>query len=135
MALVYERLVGGMSLIQATATHDVPCDVEIYRRMAVDPEFFAAMARAREAQQHAEVEKMIKIADDATPETVHVATLRIRTRQWRAGQLAPRFYGTKIAHVGPDNGPIKIETSDTEAARRIAFTLARAAQSLPDKQE
>ncbi len=42
-----------------------------------------------------------------------------------AGLLADR-----VEHTGKDGGPIEtVDLSETEAARRIAFTLARAAQA------
>lgn len=44
-----------------------------------------------------------------------------RPEQWRDRQL--------VEHTGKDGGPIEtVDLSDTEAARRIAFTLAKATQ-------
>ena len=122
-------------MTEACTPSDVPHHTEVYRTMAADPIIAQRIARAREAQQHAEIDRTVAMADAATPENWQVVKLQIWARQWRAAKLAPKVYSDRIAHTGPDNGPMKVEVSDTEAARRIAFTLARAAQSLPDKQE
>ena len=52
-----------------------------------------------------------------------------------ANSIIDRGYGKArqaIEHMGKDGGPIEtVDLSDTEAARRIAFTLARARQEKP----
>jgi hypothetical protein len=68
----------------------------VYRAMAKDAAFANAIARAREAQQEAIIDGTIDLADEATPETVHVAKLQIWARQWRAAKLAPKKWGDKI---------------------------------------
>jgi len=74
----------------------------VYRRMARDAEFASRIARAREAQQDAECEKTVEMADAATAEDWQVVRMRIWARQWRASKLAPKKYGdkTKVEHSG-----------------------------------
>lgn len=52
-----------------------------------------------------------------------------------ASAILDRGYGKArqaVEHTGKDGGPIvSIDLSDTESARRIAFTLARARQEKP----
>ena len=122
-------------MTEACTSSDVPHHTEVYRTMAADPIIAQRIARAREAQQHAEIDRTVAMADAATPENWQVVKLQIWARQWRAAKLAPKHYGDKTVITGPDNGAIKVEVSEMEAARRIAFTLARAAQPLPDNQE
>ena len=66
------------------------------------PEFRAKYARAREAQGDYLDEEMQEVANSATPESVHVARLRVLTMQWRASKLAPKKYGDKVEleHAG-----------------------------------
>ena len=65
-------------------------------------EFRAKYARAREAQGDYLDEEMQEVANSATPESVHVARLRVLTMQWRASKLAPKRYGDKVEleHAG-----------------------------------
>lgn len=94
--LLCDRLVQGLSMREACSIPECPTDTAVYRGMARNPEFAAAIARAREAQQHAEAEKCIELADQATAEDWQVVKLRIWARQWRAAKLAPKVYGEKI---------------------------------------
>lgn len=81
----------------------------IYRRMARDPEFASRIARAREAQQEIEPDRMVAMADAATPENYNVVKLRIWARQWRAAKLAPKKYGDKT--TTETTTTVKIETT------------------------
>lgn len=92
----------GTSMRQICARKGMPSEPTLYRRMAVDDAFAAKMAVARAAQQDHEIEECLRIADDATPEDVQVAKLRISTRQWRAAKLAPKKYGDKVTNVLSD---------------------------------
>jgi hypothetical protein len=71
-------------------------------------DFRTRYARAREIQGDYLDEEMQAVADTATPETVHVARLRVLTMQWRASKLAPKKYGDKVEleHAGS----VKVET-------------------------
>lgn len=67
------------------------------------PEFSDLYANAKAALQESQTEEMLEIADDATPDTVHLAKLRIDTRKWLASKLKPKKYGDKLdidANVG-----------------------------------
>lgn len=109
----------------------MPSETEIYRRMAIDAEFASVIGRAREAQQDAEVERIVAMADDATPENWQVVKMRIWARQWRAGKLAPKKYGDKatVTHEGGDK-PIQVaDLSPVETARAIGFILREGVES------
>jgi len=47
------------------------------------------------ARLHAMIDDTIDLADSATPENWQVVLLRIWARQWRAGKLALRVFGTR----------------------------------------
>lgn len=101
-----EALVGylaeGEGMEAACAHPECPSSSSVYRKMASDAEFGGVIARARAAQQHAEAEKIVALADSATPENWQVVKLQIWARQWRAGKLAPKVYGEKqaVEHSG-----------------------------------
>lgn len=114
---IFSRLIGGEAIAQILGRDKddfLPSDRTFYRRLADDPEFCQRYARAREAQAHREADEIRQIADAATPEDVNVARLRIDTRKWRAGKLAPKVYGDKVAIGGADDLPA-IKTEDTSA--------------------
>jgi hypothetical protein len=84
------------------------------------PDFFADIARAREAQMHLEAEQIRDISDNAyedyyidykedaegnrvpyvvvNNESVKRAALRMDARKWRAERLNRRFYGNSVKH-------------------------------------
>jgi hypothetical protein len=105
------RIIGGMSVDKACALPDGPSKTLVYQRMASDEAFRTIIARAREAQQHAIVDETVDMADAATPENWQVVRMQIWARQWRAGKLAPKFYGEKITQevVGADGGPQRVQ--------------------------
>ncbi len=85
-------------------------------------EFSEQYAHAREAQADVLFDEALEIADAATGDWItdsngktqfdheHVqrSRLRVDTRKWAAGKLAPKRYGDKIQHTGDGGGPIRI---------------------------
>jgi hypothetical protein len=125
---IAERLAGGESMREISADPNMPASNMIYQAMHLNEAFRSVIARGREAQQEAEIEKTVTIADAATPETVNVAKLRIWARQWRAAKLAPKKYGEKVVqeHTGADGGPIEVAPPlcPSEVAARVSAMLA-----------
>lgn len=103
---ICERLIAGEGINEICANDDMPAERTFYNYMANDTDFSSRIARAREAQQDAEVEKMVKMADDATAVDWQVIKLRIHTRQWRAARLAPKKYGDSQTLKGDPNAPL-----------------------------
>lgn len=93
---IAEGLIDGHSIKKVCEPEDMPDFSMVYRAMAKDQNFATAIARAREAQQEAIIDSTIDLADQATPETVHVAKLQIWARQWRAAKLAPKKWSDKV---------------------------------------
>lgn len=91
----FGRLAQGMKVAEAADCEECPNLGGIYLRSATDSEFRNRFLRAREAQQDAQIDETMEIADSATHETWQVARLRIQTRQWRAARLASQIYGEK----------------------------------------
>jgi transposase len=109
-------------------------------------------ARAREMQAEHLAHEILEIADtpcegerieegvdkDGNPVSKTVREdmlghrrLQVDTRKWLMAKLAPKKYGERVATEvsGPDGAPVKVEIDDREAARRVAFLLARATQN------
>jgi hypothetical protein len=98
----------GESLRKICERDGMPHRATVLRWLAGNAVFAANIARAREAQQDFIVDEMLSIADSATEENVNVAKLRIHARQWTAARLAPKKYGDKVEHSGPEGGPLEV---------------------------
>lgn len=113
------------------------------------PEFNEQYVRAREAQQELIQEEIVEISDDCTDDVAFLVTedsdgdsakpfikhsaiararLRIDTRKWLMGKMAPKKYGDKLHQeiTGKDGAPLvpaaKLEiTPDVVSAIRIAL--------------
>lgn len=129
---ICRRIAEGESLRGMCEGSDMPHVSTVFRWLA-DPkntEFRDQYAHARDVQAETIFDQCLQIADDATNDYVekvrpdgskydafdaeHVqrSKLRIETRKWMAGKLAPKKYGEKSTHelTGPGGGPI--ETMD-----------------------
>ena len=108
--VVCERIANGESLGKICRDKDMPDKSSVTRWLAADEggELRNQYTRAREEQADAIFEDCLDIADDATPEDVQKARLRIDTRKWMAGKLRPKKYGDKVLneHSGPDGAEI-----------------------------
>ncbi len=77
---------------------------------------------AREMQADALFDQALEIADDASGdwtedkdgkkvvdhENIQRSRLRVDTRKWAAGKMAPKRYGDKLQHTGEGGGPIRV---------------------------
>lgn len=117
--LLCEHLVSGLSIVAACKLPECPSHTAVYVKMAKDEAFRTIIAGAREAQQDAEIDKTIDLADGATAENHHAVKLQIWARQWRASKLAPKKYGDKTTiDVGGKVATVNLTTTDpVEAAR------------------
>jgi hypothetical protein len=92
---VCDALIAGESLTQLCKDPDMPSEASVYRAMAKDDEVARIIARARECQQDAEIDRTVAMADAATEADYNVVKFRIWARQWRASKLAPKKYGDR----------------------------------------
>jgi hypothetical protein len=128
---ICELIESGKSINSFAGKKGMPSAPSIYRRMAKDAEFAALIQTARAAQQEAEMDKCIQLADSATPETVHVIRLQIWARQWRASRLFPKRWGDKASMeiTGRDGAPISTQqialSGDQEAALQKLIATAQ----------
>lgn len=121
---ICERLADGDSLRKVCLGEDMPSTTAVIKWLAADEAaankgedgaglLVAQYARARELQADAMFDDCLGISDDAGPETVQQARLRIDTRKWMAGKLRPKKYGEKVQQEvsGPDGGGIPLSLS------------------------
>lgn len=122
---ICDRLIAGKSMADICKDADMPAESTVYLKMAKDEAFRSAIARARELQQDAEIDRTIDMADAATGDDWQVVKLRIWARQWRAMKLSPKKYGdaTTVKHADADGG--KIELDDVTRAARLAALAAQ----------
>lgn len=106
-------------------------------------DFRGQYARAREFQADALFDQALEIADESKGdwaidkdgktvidhEHVQRSRLRVDTRKWAAGRLAPKRYGDKMQHTGDGGGPIRAEVDltgiPTDVLRELRKLAAR----------
>ncbi len=85
-------------------------------------DFSEQYARARDLQADKLFDEALEIADETSDDWIraedgkkildheHVqrSRLRVDTRRWAAGKLAPTRYGDKLQHTGDGGGPIRV---------------------------
>ena len=103
------RLAEGRPMYRICQDDDMPSMTAFYLWLNKHPEFVAMYANAREIQAERLCDEVQEIADAATPETLAVDKTRIGARQWRATNMAPRKYGTRINQEHPDAVVINVE--------------------------
>lgn len=106
---ICDRLIGGESMGNICKDAHMPAASSVYLKMAHDEAFRSKIAYAREAQQEAEMDRVIDMADEAGKDDWQVVKLRIWARQWRAGKLAPKKYGEKAALGVEGDGAITLQ--------------------------
>ena len=129
---ICKRLATGEGLLTICRDPKFPDEAAV-RRWALDPEheFSPRYARAREAQGYGFDDEIIdyrqQIAKgDLCPNAGRVI---IDSLKWQASKCAPKRFGDKLAHVGPDDGAIQLEKKPPDklaTARWIADLLLSA---------
>lgn len=118
---IQDRILAGEAIARICEDPRMPAQSVFWQTMRQDEHFRSAIARAWEDAQHNEVDAMLMIADEATPETVQVAKLRIWARMWTAARRAPKRYGNRIEQVHFEGAAVD-DIKDAEA--RIEQILA-----------
>ena len=118
------RLAEGETLRSICRDEAMPDKATVLRWLAdkKKADFRDQYAHAREMQADALFDEALEIADDAlgdwatdkdgkkvlNHEHVQRSRLRVDTRKWAAGKLAPKRYGDKLQHTGEGGGPIRV---------------------------
>lgn len=129
------------SLRSICSKEGMPSVNAVMRWLGKYEDFRKQYARAKELQQEYYAEEIIDIADDCTDDVIFLtaedshgegakpvikhsaiarAKLRIDTRRWLMGKLAPKKYGDKIALGGDDDAPaIRVAADDESILNRF----------------
>ncbi len=118
------RLAEGETLRAICRDDAMPGKTTVLRWLAdkKNADFRDQYAHARELQADALFDEALEIADDVSGdwftdkdekkvldhEHIQRSRLRVDTRKWAAGKLAPKRYGDKIQHTGDGGGPIRV---------------------------
>ncbi len=123
-ARICERIADGEPLRSVCRDAAMPDKSTVLRWLGNDEsaEFRDQYAYAREMQADGLFDEALEIADDVSVdwtedkdgkkvfdhEHVQRSRLRVDTRKWAAGKLAPKVYGDKMQHTGDGGGPIRV---------------------------
>ncbi len=144
-AKICARLAEGETLRSICRDVAMPSKTTLLRWLADERnvDFRDQYAHAREMQADALFDEALEIADDASGdwstdkdgkktldhEHVQRSRLRVDTRKWAAGKLAPKRYGDKLQHTGEGGGPIRAEVDltgiPTDVLRELRKLAAR----------
>jgi hypothetical protein len=93
-----EHIANGGSLIEWCEQEGTPGYSTITDWLRDDEEFSAKYTRARESQGDYYADKVVATAEECLPDAVEIqrAKLKIDAYKWRAGNLKPKVYGSKV---------------------------------------
>lgn len=106
--LICHRISEGESLRAICKDESFPCKTSVFKWLGQHQEFANQYARAREAQMDAMAEEILDIADEGEPDEANWLKLRVDTRKWLMGKLAPKKYGDRTVLAGDDSAPLSI---------------------------
>ncbi len=144
-AKLCRRLAEGETLRAICRDKAMPDKATVLRWLAdkTEVDFRDQYAHARDMQADALFDEALEIADDASGdwtvdkdgkkaldhEHIQRSRLRVDTRKWAAGKMAPKRYGDKIQHTGDGGGPIRTEVDltgiPTDVLRELRKLAAR----------
>ena len=104
------RLSLGETLTHICTTPGMPAPPTVCAWAGPDgvPGFAELYARARDRGIDAQVDEMMEVARDQKLDSNHKRVL-VDAIKWRAGKMAPKRYGDRVAHEvsGPDGGAVQ----------------------------
>lgn len=133
--LICERLAKPESLRSICDDETMPSKTTVLRWLRQSDEFRAQYARAREDQADAFADEILDIADDGRRDYVpdedghevvdhdHIqrSKLRVETRKWLMGKMAPKKYGDRLQLANDPENPIGNMTDEQVEAKLAAL--------------
>lgn len=133
------RIMEGQSVRTITRDDDMPSQRTVMYWLAEQPAFRTAYSLAKQLQAEVLFEEALAIADDAAGDWIetdegkvfdreHVqrAKLRVDTRKWAAGKLAPKRYGDSSTLRLGEMDDARRELSHEAMVARLAAIMAAA---------
>lgn len=132
---ICERLAKPESLRSICADEAMPGKTTVLRWLRERDEFRVQYARAREDQADAFADEILEISDDGTNDTyknedgldllnhdhIQRSKLRVETRKWLMGKMAPKKYGDRLQLANDPDDPLLAMTDDQLEARMAAL--------------
>lgn len=133
--LICERLAKPESLRSICEDETMPGKTTVLRWLRQHDEFRNQYARAREDQADAFADEILDIADDGRRDYVpdedghevvdhdHIqrSKLRVETRKWLMGKMAPKKYGERLQLANDPDDPLLTMTDEQLEARMAAL--------------
>lgn len=137
--VICERLAKPESLRSICDDDDMPSKTTVLRWLRQNEEFRAQYARAREDQADAFADEILDISDDGQRDYAkdadgndvvdhdHIqrSKLRVETRKWLMGKMAPKKYGDRLQLANDPDDPIGTLT-DEQLEAKLAALLEKA---------
>ena len=134
---ILRRVMNGESVRAICRDDDMPCTSTVMNWLASDPDFRTAYSLAKQLLAETLAEEILEISDDTSGDWIecengkeldreHVqrSKLRVDSRKWLAGKLAPKRYGdaSTLKVGGFDSG--RESANPIEIATRMAAIAA-----------
>lgn len=133
--IICERLSLGESMRSICSDEEMPDQTTVYRWLRSQEEFRLQYARAREEQADSVFEEMLEIADDGRRDYsvdedgreivdhdhIQRSKLRVETRKWMLGKMAPKKYGDRLQLANDPDHPLQGMTDEQLDARLAAL--------------
>lgn len=119
------RISEGRSLRSVCEDEDMPCRAVVHLWLVADEKFRSQYTAAVEARADVMADEILKISDDglndtytddngnerANTDVIQRSKLRVDTRKWLMGRMAPKKYGDKIEQTlkGDADSPVVVE--------------------------
>lgn len=110
-------LVEGYGLSKILSMPGFPHRSTVYREIARNPNGLVAtsIARAREEQHHAIMDRCTELAESITEENYNSIKAKIAWYQWHQARVHPRKYGeTKQLEVTTNDKPVQLDRNEFE---------------------
>lgn len=111
---ICDRIAAGESMRRICSADGMPDRSTVLRWLAEREDFATKCARARELQADAVDDEIVEMLGEVKTGTLDPQAARVLLAgyQWRASKLAPKRYGDKTVHTGPDGeGPMRVEVA------------------------
>jgi hypothetical protein len=92
---ICERIAGGEPWSKICLDETMPSYTSLYGWCDRNPEFAEELTRARVMLADRFADRVLEVAEAATPATASAARVRIGALQWKAAKAAPHLYGRK----------------------------------------
>lgn len=116
---IYQRVLGGRSLMAVCEDRDMPSIVSVWRWRQKDENFEKLITEALKAKAILSVEHAVSLADESTLEDVPLTKLQIDTRLRVAKMICPELYSDRVEHTGAGGKPLIPQDNDIAKLSKI----------------